>query len=85
MDGKKLLTSLTFNGAAKMLVKNTVFKSLIDQNLTLYAELRNLLILHTPKTEESIRNALHKIYPALVVMIEPGETNGEFFITKGVS
>ena len=64
-----------------MLVKNTVFKSLIDQNLTLTLS-EEFVNLHTTKTEESIRNALHQIYPALVVMIEPGETNGSSLSQK---
>ncbi|MDA9801039.1 DNA polymerase III subunit gamma/tau [Candidatus Pseudothioglobus singularis] len=81
-DGwEKIITQLDFNGAAKMLVKNTVFKSLIDQNLTLTLS-EEFVNLHTIKTEESIRNALHKIYPALVVMIEPGETNGSSLSQK---
>ena len=81
-DGwEKIITQLDFNGAAKMLVKNTVFKSLIDQNLTLTLN-EEFVNLHTTKTEESIRNALHKIYPALVLMIEPGETNGSSLSQK---
>ena len=81
-DGwEKIITQLDFNGAAKMLVKNTVFKSLIDQNLTLTLS-EEFVNLHTTKTEESIRNALHEIYPALVVMIEPGETNGSSLSQK---
>ncbi|MDA8691517.1 DNA polymerase III subunit gamma/tau [Candidatus Pseudothioglobus singularis] len=81
-DGwEKIITQLDFNGAAKMLVKNTVFKSLIDQNLTLTLS-EEFVNLHTTKTEESIRDALHKIYPALVIMIEPGETNGSSLSQK---
>ena len=81
-DGwEKIITQLDFNGAAKMLVKNTVFKSLIDQNLTLTLS-EEFVNLHTTKTEGSIRNALHKIYPALEVMIEPGETNGSSLSQK---
>ena len=81
-DGwEKIITQLDFNGAAKMLVKNTVFKSLIDQNLTLTLS-EEFVNLHTTKTEESIRNALHEICPALVVLIEPGETNGSSLSQK---
>ena len=81
-DGwEKIITQLDFNGAAKMLVKNTVFKSLIDQNLTLTLS-EEFVNLHTTKTEKSIGDALHKIYPALVVMIEPGETNGSSLSQK---
>ncbi len=77
----KIITQLDFNGAAKMLVKNTVFKSLIGQKLmlTLSQEFVNL---HTIKTEDSIKNALHKIYPAVELMIEPGETNGSSLSQK---
>ena len=81
-DGwETIINQLDFNGAAKMLVKNTVFKSLIDQNLTLTLS-EEFVNLHTTKTEDSIRNALHKIYPALVLMIEPGETNGSSLSQK---
>ena len=81
-DGwEKIITQLDFNGAAKMLVKNTVFKSLIAQNLTLTLS-EEFVNLHTTKTEESIRNTLHKIYPALIVIIEPGETNGSSLSQK---
>jgi len=81
IEWEKIITQLDFNGAAKMLVKNTVFKSLIGQKLmlTLSQEFVNL---HTIKTEDSIKNALHKIYPAVELMIEPGETNGSSLSQK---
>ena len=80
-EWEKIITNLDFNGAAKMLVKNTVFKSLIKQNLTLTLS-EEFINLHTTKTEESIKNALHKLYPALEIMIEPGETNGSSLSQK---
>ena len=80
-EWEKVITNLDFNGAAKMLVKNTVFKSLTNQNLTLTLS-KELVNLHTPKTEESIKNALHNLYPALEIMIEPGETNGSSLSQK---
>ena len=80
-EWEKIITNLDFNGAAKMLVKNTVFKSLIKQNLTLTLS-EEFINLHTTKTEESIKNALHKLYPALTIMIEPGETNGNSLSQK---
>ena len=80
-EWEEIITNLDFNGAAKMLVKNTVFKSLIKQNLTLTLS-EEFINLHTTKTEESIKNTLHKLYPALKIMIEPGETNGSSLSQK---
>jgi len=80
-EWEKVITNLDFNGAAKMLVKNTVFKSLTNQNLTLTLS-KELVNLHTTKTEESIKNSLHNLYPALEIMIEPGETNGSSLSQK---
>jgi DNA polymerase-3 subunit gamma/tau len=80
-EWEKVITNLDFNGAAKMLVKNTVFKSLTNQNLTLTLS-KELVNLHTTKTEESIKNVLHNLYPSLEIMIEPGETNGSSLSQK---
>ena len=80
-EWEKVITNLDFNGAAKMLVKNTVFKSLTNQNLTLTLS-KELVNLHTTKTEESIKNTLHNLYPSLEIMIEPGETNGSSLSQK---
>ena len=76
-----IIKTFEFNGAAKMLVKNTVFKSLEDQTLvlTLSSDFVNLL---TPKTEESIRNGLNKEYPLVELIFEPGETNGDSLSQK---
>ena len=76
-----IIKTFDFNGAGKMLVKNTVFKSLENQTLvlTLSSDFLNLL---TPKTEDSIRNGLHKQYPAVELIFEPGETNGDSLSQK---
>ena len=80
-EWEDIIKTFDFNGAAKMLVKNTVFKSLKDQTLvlTLSSDFLNLL---TPKTEDSIRNGLPKEYPAVDLIFEPGETNGHSLSQK---
>ena len=80
-EWEDIIKTFDFNGAAKMLVKNTVFKSLENQTLvlTLSSDFLNLL---TPKTEDSIRNGLHKEYPAVDLIFEPGETNGHSLSQK---
>ena len=80
-DWEDIIKTFDFNGAGKMLVKNTVFKSLENQTLvlTLSSDFLNLL---TPKTEDSIRNGLHKQYPAVELIFEPGETNGDSLSQK---
>ena len=80
-EWEDIIKTFDFNGAAKMLVKNTVFKSLKGQTLilTLSSDFVNL---HTPKTEESIRNGLHKLYPSVELIFEPGETNGDSLSQK---
>ena len=76
-----IIKTFDFNGAANMLVKNTVFKSLKDQTLvlTLSSDFVNLL---TPKIEESIRNGLNKEYHSVELIFEPGETNGDSLSQK---
>jgi DNA polymerase-3 subunit gamma/tau len=80
-EWEDIIKTFDFNGAAKMLVKNTVFKSLEDQTLvlTLSTDFLNLL---TTKTEDSIRNGLHKEYPAVDLIFEPGETHGHSLSQK---
>ena len=80
-EWEDIIKTFDFNGAGKMLVKNTVFKSLENQTLvlTLSSDFLNLL---TPKTEDSIRNGLHKQYPAVELIFEPGETNGDSLSQK---
>jgi len=64
-----------------MLVKNTVFVSLKDQNLslTLSDDFVNLL---TQNTQSSIEKTLNKNYPGITLMIEPGQTNGSSLSQK---
>ena len=80
-EWEDIIKTFDFNGAGKMLVKNTVFKSLENQTLvlTLSSDFLNLL---TPKTKDSIRNGLHKQYPAVELIFEPGETNGDSLSQK---
>ena len=80
-DWEKIITDLGFDGAAKMLVKNTVFVSLKDQNLslTLSDDFVNLL---TQNTQNSIEKTLNKTYPGITLMIEPGQTNGSSLSQK---
>ena len=80
-EWEDIIKTFDFNGAGKMLVKNTVFKSLENQTLvlTLSSDFLNLL---TPKTEDSIRNGLHKQYPTVELIFEPGETNGDSLSQK---
>ncbi len=80
-DWEKIIKSLDFNGAAKMLVKNTVFKSLDNQTLTLTLS-SDFVNLHTPKTEESIKNELCMLYPEVEIIFEFGETNGSSLSQK---
>ena len=80
-DWEKIITDLGFDGAAKMLVKNTVFVTLKDQNLslTLSNDFINLL---TQNTQSSIEKTLNKTYPGITLMIEPGQTNGSSLSQK---
>ncbi len=80
-DWEKKITDLGFDGAAKMLVKNTVFVSLKDQNLslTLSDDFVNLL---TQNTQSSIEKTLNKTYPGITLVIEPGQTNGSSLSQK---
>jgi len=80
-DWEKIIKSLDFNGAAKMLVKNTVFKSLKNQTLTLTLS-SDFVNLHTPKTEESIITGIRKLYSAVEIIFKPGETNGSSLSQK---
>jgi len=80
-DWEEKITDLGFDGAAKMLVKNTVFVSFKDQNLslTLSDDFVNLL---TQNTQSSIEKTLNKTYPGITLMIEPGQTNGSSLSQK---
>ena len=80
-DWEKILTELGFAGAAKMLVKNTVFDSLKDQilSLTLSDDFINLL---TQNTQSSIEKTLNEDYPGITLVINPGSTNGSSLSQK---
>ena len=80
-DWEKIITELGFAGAAKMLVKNTVFDSLKDQilSLTLSDDFINLL---TQNTQSSIEKTLNEDYPGITLIINPGSTNGSSLSQK---
>ena len=64
-----------------MLVKNTLFNSLVDSTLklTLNNEFMNLL---TKNTKNSIKKTLSSFYSDLTLVIESGETNGSTLSQK---
>ena len=80
-DWEKIITELGFAGAAKMLVKNTVFDSLKEQilTLTLSDDFINLL---TQNTQSSIEKTLNEDYPGITLVINPGSTNGSSLSQK---
>ena len=80
-DWEKVIVELGFEGAAKMLVKNTLFNSLVDSTLklTLNNEFMNLL---TKNTKNSIEKTLSNFYSDLTLFIESGETNGSTLSQK---
>ena len=80
-DWEKIITELGFAGAAKMLVKNTVFDSLKDQilTLTLSNDFNNLL---TQNTQSSIEKTLNEDYLGITLVINPGSTNGSSLSQK---
>ncbi|MBT4245391.1 MAG: DNA polymerase III subunit gamma/tau [Gammaproteobacteria bacterium] len=80
-DWEKIITELGFTGAAKMLVKNTVFDSLKDHalSLTLNDDFVNLL---TQNTQSSIEKILNEAYPQITLVINPGSTNGSSLSQK---
>ena len=80
-DWEKIIIELGFAGAAKMLVKNTVFVSLKDQilTLTLSDNFNNLL---TQNMQSSIEKTLNEDYPGITLVINPGSTNGSSLSQK---
>ncbi|MDB9974972.1 DNA polymerase III subunit gamma/tau [Candidatus Thioglobus sp.] len=80
-DWEKIITELGFAGAAKMLVKNTVFDSHKNQclSLTLSDDFVNLL---TQNTQSSIEKTLNETYPGIILVINPGSTNGSSLSQK---
>ena len=80
-DWEKIITELGFAGAAKMLVKNTVFDSLKDQTLTLTLS-DDFINLLTQNTQSSIEKTLNEDYPGITLVINPGSTNGSSLSQK---
>ncbi|WP_416650958.1 DNA polymerase III subunit gamma/tau [Candidatus Pseudothioglobus sp. Uisw_086] len=80
-DWEKIITELGFAGAAKMLVKNTVFDSLKHHNLSLTLS-DNFVNLLTQKTQNSIEKTLNEVYPGITLIINPGSTNGSSLSQK---
>ena len=80
-DWEKVITELKFDGAAQMLVKNTLFHSFNNQllSLTLSADFNNLL---TDSTQKSIEKVLNNSCPGTSIAIEPGKTNGSSMSQK---
>ena len=80
-DWEKVITELKFDGAAKMLVKNTLFHSFNNQvlSLTLSEDFNNLL---TDNTQKSIEKVLNNVSPGTSIAIEPGKTNGSSMSQK---
>ena len=80
-DWEKIITELTFTGAAKMLVKNTIFDSHKNQrlSLTLSDDFVNLL---TQNTQSSIEKTLNESYPGITLVINTGSTNGSSLSQK---
>jgi len=80
-DWEALIQQLPFKGAAKMLVKNTLFAQFIDDKLTLTLDsgFSNLL---TANTQKAIEMTLLERFPAIGVTIESGETNNQSLAQK---
>jgi len=80
-DWESLIQQLPFKGAAKMLVKNTLFTQFKDNKLilTLDSEFSNLL---TTNTQKAIESTLLEQYSSISVTIEVGETNNQSLAKK---
>jgi len=80
-DWEKIINNLPFEGAAKMLVKNTLFSSYESDQLvlTLNKEFNNLL---TKNVKKSIEKTLHKEFNEFSLEIESGNTNGSTLSQK---
>jgi len=74
-DWEKIINDLPFEGAAKMLVKNTLFSSYNSDKLilTLNEEFSNLL---TKNVQKSIEKTLINEFTEITLEIESGNTNG---------
>ena len=80
-DWEKIIYELSFSGAAKTVVKNTLFCSFSAGTitLTLNKEFNNLL---TSNTQKSIEKKLGTIVNGISLVIELGETNGSTLSNK---
>ena len=81
VDWEKIIYELSFSGAAKTVVKNTLFCSFSAGTitLTLNKEFNNLL---TSTTQKSIEKKLGTIVDGISLVIELGETNGSTLSNK---
>ena len=80
-DRERIINDLPFEGAAKMLVKNTLFSSYESDKLvlTLNTEFNNLL---TKNIQKSIEKTLLKKFNEMTLEIESGNTNGSTLSQK---
>mgnify|MGYP003860319009 CR=1 FL=1 len=80
-DWENLIQHLPFKGAAKMLVKNTLFIQFIDNKLTLTLDssFSNLL---TTNTQKAIETTLCAHFSTISVTIESGKTNNKSLAQK---
>ena len=80
-DWETLIQQLSFKGAAKMLVKNTIFTQFKDNKLTLKLDsgFSNLL---TTNTQKAIEATLLEKFSSISVTIEFGETNNQSLAKK---
>ena len=81
VDWEKIIYELSISGAAKTVVKNTLFCSFSAGTitLTLNKEFNNLL---TSNTQKSIEKKLGTIVDGISLVIELGETNGSTLSNK---
>ena len=82
-DWERTINDLSFEGAAKMLVKNTLFSSHKSNKLvlTLNEEFNNLL---TKNVQKSIEKTLLNKFKEIALEIEFGNTNGNTMSQKEV-
>jgi len=80
-DWERIINQLPFEGAAKMLVKNTVFSSHKSNQLVLIlnTEFSNLM---TNNVKRSIEKTLNKKFNKFTLEIESGNTNGNALSQK---
>jgi len=80
-DWERIINDLPFEGAAKMLVKNTLFSSHKSNKLvlTLNEEFNNLL---TKNVQKSIEKTLLNKFKDITLEIESGNTNGSTMSQK---